>query len=58
LSKTEIPVVYKDIIDTYIQKRVIIKYTFEKYMTNNIILDYNLLKQIIYQLIKENKFPE
>lgn len=57
-SRTGIHIVYENIMDTYTQEQILIKQLSEKEITTDIVSDYNLLKQIVYQLIKENKFPE
>lgn len=57
-SRTGIHIVFENILDGYIKEQVLVKQLSENQITDDIISDYCLLKQIIYQLIKENKFPD
>lgn len=58
-SRTGVPIIHEEIIDTYLQEKIKIKFLDEEEIKgrDDIIEDFMFLKRVTLELIKENKFP-
>ena len=57
-SRTGVSITYEEIMDTYLQEHIKIKLLTDEVLKNSaVVSDYTFMKQVVFQLIKENKFP-